>query len=167
MEAVPVSRGGAEPQTRRCANWGGESRPVSRKTVLLMFKPEFLERATTGTYRFCSAPDCPVVYFEEQSRHVFTTDDLSDGFFLTASIAVHMFAPRRFAGNTEPRTVPGSTPGSLSILIARHPLFPPVPRGWRSELALERAIESRLGFVPDIECNLRHGARRRGQSTRC
>ena len=76
VEAVPVSRGGAQPQTQRCANCRGESRPVSRKTVLLMLKPELLERATTGTYSFCSAPDCPVVYFEEQSRQVFTTDDL-------------------------------------------------------------------------------------------
>jgi len=76
VEAVSVSRGGAEPQTRKCANCGAESRPVSRKTVLLMLKPELLDRATTATYSFCSAPDCPVVYFEEQSRQVLTTDDL-------------------------------------------------------------------------------------------
>lgn len=41
-----------------------------------MLKPELLERARTGTYTFCSAPDCPVVYFEVQGRHVFTADDL-------------------------------------------------------------------------------------------
>lgn len=74
-EAVPVSGGRAAPQTETCGHCGGESRPVSRKTLLLMLKPELLERAT-GTYRFCSAPECPVVYFAEQSRQVFTTDDL-------------------------------------------------------------------------------------------
>jgi hypothetical protein len=41
-----------------------------------MLKPELLERATAGKYSFCSAPDCPVVYFEGQSRQVFTSDDL-------------------------------------------------------------------------------------------
>jgi hypothetical protein len=74
-EGVPLSRGGAEPQTRRCTNCEGACRPVSRKTVLLMLKPELLERARTGTYSFCQAPDCPVVYFEMKSRQVFTADD--------------------------------------------------------------------------------------------
>jgi Zinc binding domain len=58
-----------------CANCKGQSRPVSRKTVLLMLKPHLLEEAMRGTYSFCSTPDCPVVYFDEQS-HRFTTDDL-------------------------------------------------------------------------------------------
>ena len=75
-EAVSGSREGREPVTQLCANCGGQSRPVSRKTVLLMLKPELLEQAMTGTYSFCSARDCPVVYFEEQGRHRFTTDDL-------------------------------------------------------------------------------------------
>lgn len=60
----------------RCGNCEGQSRPVSRKTVLLMLKPEFIERAMAGTYSFCFARDCPVVYFEEQGRHRFTIDDL-------------------------------------------------------------------------------------------
>ncbi len=30
----------------------------------------------TGTYGFCSTRDCPVVYFEEQGNHRFTTGDL-------------------------------------------------------------------------------------------
>jgi hypothetical protein len=41
-----------------------------------MLKPHLLEEAMTGTYSFCSARDCPVVYFEEQGTHRFTTDDL-------------------------------------------------------------------------------------------
>ena len=54
----------------------GQSRPVSRKTVLLMLKPELLEQAMTGTYSFCSKADCPVVYFDDQNGHSFTIDDL-------------------------------------------------------------------------------------------
>lgn len=60
----------------RCRKCLGQSRPVSVKTVLLMLKPELLEHAMSGTYSFCSKADCPVVYFEEQSGHSFTVDDL-------------------------------------------------------------------------------------------
>lgn len=66
----------SEFSSQRCKNCGGQGRPVSRKTVLLMVKPDFLEQAMTGTYSFCSARDCPVVYFEEEGRHSFSTDDL-------------------------------------------------------------------------------------------
>ncbi|CAN5705975.1 MAG: copper chaperone Copz family protein [Pyrinomonadaceae bacterium] len=59
-----------------CTNCESQSRPVSRKTVLLMLKPHLLEEAMTGTYSFCSTRGCPVVYFEEQGSHRFTTDDL-------------------------------------------------------------------------------------------
>jgi len=41
-----------------------------------MLKPELLEQAMTGKFSFCSARDCPVVYFEEEGGHEFTTDDL-------------------------------------------------------------------------------------------
>ena len=66
----------SESVTPGCTNCGGQSRPVSRKTVLLMLKPELLEQAMTGTYGFCSARDCPVVYFQEGENHRFTIDDL-------------------------------------------------------------------------------------------
>ena len=65
-----------EFSSQRCRNCEGQGRPVSRKTVLLMLKPDLLELAMTGSYSFCSARDCPVVYFEEQGSHSFTTDDL-------------------------------------------------------------------------------------------
>lgn len=61
---------------QRCRNCNSQSRPVSRKTVLLMLKPDLLDQAMTGTYSFCSARDCPVVYFEARGIHRFTTDDL-------------------------------------------------------------------------------------------
>jgi hypothetical protein len=59
-----------------CTKCESQSRPVSRKTVLLMLKPHLLEQAMTGTYSFCSTADCPVVYFAERGVHRFTTDDL-------------------------------------------------------------------------------------------
>jgi len=59
-----------------CTNCEGQSRPVSRMTVLLMLKPHLLEEAMTGKYSFCSTLDCPVVYFEENGVHRFTADDL-------------------------------------------------------------------------------------------
>jgi hypothetical protein len=61
---------------RGCRKCGGASRPVARKTVLLMLKPELLDHATKAEYRFCSDPDCRVVYFSEHSDQIFTTSDL-------------------------------------------------------------------------------------------
>ncbi len=58
---------------RRCSVHG---RPVSRKTVLLMLKADVLEQAMSGSYSFCAARDCPVVYFEDAGIHQFTVDDL-------------------------------------------------------------------------------------------
>src|SRR5947208_15605767 len=66
----------SEPLMQDCTNCGGHSRPLSRKTMLLMLKPELLEHAMTGAYSFCSAMDCAVVYFEERGSHQFTVDDL-------------------------------------------------------------------------------------------
>ena len=71
-----VSEEVSESVTQDCINCGGHSRPVSRKTMLLMLKPELLEHAMTGAYSFCSARDCAVVYFEEHGSHQFTVDDL-------------------------------------------------------------------------------------------
>ena len=81
IEAVTDERESTETLIKgrsieRCESCGGQSRPVSRKTVLLMLKPLLLELAMTGTYRFCAAKECPVVYFEEQRSHRFTIDDL-------------------------------------------------------------------------------------------
>ena len=74
VEAVTIDGEGSEIQ--RCRDCKGQSRPVLRRTVLLMLKPELLEHAMTGAYRFCSARDCAVVYFEEHGSHQFTVDDL-------------------------------------------------------------------------------------------
>ena len=60
----------------RCSSCNGQGRPVSRKTVLLMLKPELLERAMDGSYSFCPARDCSIVYFEDKGSQQFTVDDL-------------------------------------------------------------------------------------------
>lgn len=69
--------GAADDDPRRvCAGCGGGSRPVTRKTVLLMLKPERFGELGDGEYRFCSAPDCRVVYFAEGVGAAFMTEDL-------------------------------------------------------------------------------------------
>jgi hypothetical protein len=60
----------------RCKRCGSASRPVTRKTVLLMLKPELLDRIVEGEYRFCTDSDCRVVYFTEDEAQCFTTEDL-------------------------------------------------------------------------------------------
>ena len=59
-----------------CLKCSHNSKAVSRRTVLFMVKPEFLEEALKGTYRFCQARECAIVYFQEQGTRVFTVDDL-------------------------------------------------------------------------------------------
>jgi len=41
-----------------------------------MLKSHLLEQAMLGSYSFCAASDCDVVYFEKQGGHSFATDDL-------------------------------------------------------------------------------------------
>jgi hypothetical protein len=59
-----------------CVNCGQASRPVTRKTMLLMLKPELFERVSDDNYRFCSDPYCRIVYFMEGEGATFTTEDL-------------------------------------------------------------------------------------------
>jgi hypothetical protein len=63
-------------ETDRCSSCNGQGRPVSSKTILLMLKPELLERVSQGNYSFCSARDCSIVYFENTRSQQFTVDDL-------------------------------------------------------------------------------------------
>lgn len=69
---LPVDEGG---RSQPCARCGGTGRPVTRQTVLLMLRPELLDSAGEGNYRFCAAPGCRVVYFSEEGQ-TFTTADL-------------------------------------------------------------------------------------------
>jgi hypothetical protein len=65
--------------TRGCAICGSVGRPVTRRTLLLMLKPELFDAVGAGEYReyrFCADPGCRVVYFTEGGGPCFTTDDL-------------------------------------------------------------------------------------------
>lgn len=61
---------------RGCRKCGGASRPVTRRTILLMLRQELLDEVGGNEYRFCPDPDCRVVYFAENSGRHFTTEDL-------------------------------------------------------------------------------------------
>lgn len=77
-EASPFNEEGS-PQdgtNRGCTRCGAASRLVTRRTVLLMLRPELLDRAGEGEYRFCADPHCRVVYFTEGEGPCFTTADL-------------------------------------------------------------------------------------------
>lgn len=79
-EAVPSGEGAAlalvDDAGRGCVRCGSVSRLVTRRTVLLMLRPELFDRAGDAEYRFCADPDCRVVYFTEGEGPCFTTDDL-------------------------------------------------------------------------------------------
>ncbi len=64
------------PETNHCGRCAGQGKRVSRKTILLMLQPNLLEQAISGSYSFCAARDCPVVYFEDAGSHQFTVHDL-------------------------------------------------------------------------------------------
>lgn len=68
--------GSQDSYRRDCRSRGCPSRSVTRKTMLLMIKPEHFDRAGTSHYRFCADPECRVVYFPEDEGATFTTDDL-------------------------------------------------------------------------------------------
>ena len=59
---------------RACLSCQGPSQPVTLRTLLLMLRPEFFDQVGESQYRFCSSPDCPVVYFSRE--RCFTTGDL-------------------------------------------------------------------------------------------
>lgn len=52
------------------------SRPVKRQTMFLMLKPDRFHRIAEGKYRFCSDPECDIVYFTDGDGACFTTSDL-------------------------------------------------------------------------------------------
>lgn len=59
-----------------CPSCNSTSRPVTRKTLFLMLKPQCFERVGESEYRFCASPECHVVYFAEDREPTFTTDDV-------------------------------------------------------------------------------------------
>lgn len=76
VERSEPSKEESESLIPACGNCLRQGRAVSRKTVMLMLNPDLLDQAMTGKFSFCSARDCPVVYFEDQGNRCFTVDDL-------------------------------------------------------------------------------------------
>lgn len=49
---------------------------MTRKTILLMLKPDLLNQLGNGDYYFCSNSECRVVYYSVEEVTVFRTEDL-------------------------------------------------------------------------------------------
>ena len=62
--------------TRNCPKCGQTGRSVARETMRYLLKPELLDRMEESNYRFCSNPDCRVVYFAESADSLFTRNEL-------------------------------------------------------------------------------------------
>jgi CopZ-like zinc binding protein len=61
----------------RCAECGTEGRPIDLQTILHHVKHEQLEPVNGKAYRFCSDPNCEIVYFAD-SGTCFTVNDLRE-----------------------------------------------------------------------------------------
>ncbi len=60
-----------------CPMTGQETKPVGRKTVESLVKPEAKESLTPQPYYFCNAPDCDTVYVSALGDHIVTKDMLT------------------------------------------------------------------------------------------
>lgn len=60
-----------------CPMNGQTTRPVSRKTVESLLKPEAKADIKPQPYYFCDAPDCDTVYVSALGDHLITKDKLS------------------------------------------------------------------------------------------
>jgi Zinc binding domain len=69
-----------------CKKCSHHSQAVSQRIVLFTVRPQFLEEALNGTFRFCPDRECAIVYFEEKGSRVFTVDDLRLSVGVKASI---------------------------------------------------------------------------------
>jgi hypothetical protein len=76
MEALADASETHDDPGHACTSCKGVRHPVTRKTVLLMLKPQCFDRMGESEYLFCAGPECPVVYFAEDGETRFTTDDL-------------------------------------------------------------------------------------------
>ena len=60
-----------------CPMSGRRTRPVGRKTVRSLIKPEFQAALTPQPYFFCDAPDCDTVYVSALGDHIINKDMLT------------------------------------------------------------------------------------------
>ena len=59
-----------------CPMSGKRTRPVGRRTVESLVKPEVRATLTPQPYHFCDAPDCDTVYVSALGDHIVTKDML-------------------------------------------------------------------------------------------
>jgi len=60
-----------------CPMNGEPTKPVGRKTVESLIKPEARSALTPQPYHFCNAPDCDTVYVSALGDHLITKDTLT------------------------------------------------------------------------------------------
>lgn len=75
-QALPDGPVNAPASQHACRSCRPAGRPIARKTMLLMLKPEKFGLIGAGEYRFCPNPECSVVYFTEGDGEIFTTEEL-------------------------------------------------------------------------------------------
>ena len=77
LQADPINAPAPQDDPKRgCVKCKSASHPVMVKTLFLMLKPELFHRVGENQHRFCTDPDCRIVYFAETNGNIFTTDDL-------------------------------------------------------------------------------------------
>lgn len=60
-----------------CPTNGQHTRPIGRRTVESLVRPEILAELTPQPYFFCNAPDCDTVYVSALGDHIITKDKLN------------------------------------------------------------------------------------------
>ncbi len=60
-----------------CPMNGQATKPIGRKTVESLVKPEVRAALTSQPYHFCDAPDCDTVYVSTLGDHLITKDMLT------------------------------------------------------------------------------------------
>lgn len=57
-----------------CPRSGTKGKPVETSTVKAILTEQALRRVASSEHRFCSDPDCEVVYFDDAGNHYTTAD---------------------------------------------------------------------------------------------
>ncbi len=73
-ECCVIPHTGAPPT---CPMNGEATKPVGRKTIESLIKPEVHAALTPQPYYFCNAPDCDTVYVSALGDHLITKDMLT------------------------------------------------------------------------------------------
>ena len=63
MESCCTLKADSAPAPTHCPECGRPGRIVERITLKALLRPEALARLSAPEHRFCSTPECPVVYF--------------------------------------------------------------------------------------------------------